>query len=208
MSISKSGRVQWLVVFWATLSFLGALRLLARGLAEGEALRWTSQLAGMNFSGVGLGGDSWFLIAKVLIGAILVYLGWRKPNGAIRYALAAWLGLNFLTTLLQPGGMSTSTGLLALLLDGIVFAAALWWAMRGALLETPPLGLGGKLLMAAGVALLAGQHFLIGAGQEETMIGVRQAAVTFGALLISLGLAPWGRMSPGDTIEDRVDEAA
>lgn len=215
MSHNVARRTHVVLMIWISLLFLVAWLPFIRSLMDGESYQWGAQLFGRQFSGAGLGGDYWFAAGKAAIGVALLWFGWRRPNGAVRYAIAAWLALNFADTLYSVAtapetfrfrgdtlGIDVSLLWFAPLLDGAFLILALWWAARAPALATPPMSGTNRLLLGAALLLLPVQYLLLSSavGQEAgDVVGVLLTIT--GWALLSASFAPWGT---GAAIEEPV----
>jgi hypothetical protein len=153
MSRRASRIVQIMLMIWISLLFLVAWLPFVRSIMDGPSYEWGDTVFGTSFGGAGMGGDFWYPAFKAALGISLLYLGWRRPNGAARVAIATWLALVLADTLYSvatmPGsfrfrgdtlGIDISLVFIAPAIDAAMLALALWWARSGPPLLTPPFG--------------------------------------------------------------------
>ena len=65
------------VLIWLTILFITGWLPMIRGLFDGPTYQWGNSFFGKEFSGKGISGDYWFLIAKTTLGILTLFLGWR-----------------------------------------------------------------------------------------------------------------------------------
>lgn len=199
---------------WLTLTFVLAWLPLVRSLMDGASYEWGTRYFGIPFSGAGLAGDLWLLVALNAFGLWFLFRGWRDPSPPFPAALLAWLGLlsanSLFNVLTEPEryrfqgatlGVDVPLAAVAPLLHVGFFCLALVWAARG---EAG--GEGGarpgwtatNTALAGLVLLLFPLQFLLlrsGQGQEaKDVIGV--LLTIFQWLLVSAALFPWGHRAP------------
>lgn len=203
---------------WLTLTFVLAWLPLVRSLMDGTSYRWGTRYFGVSFSGAGLAGDLWLLVALTAFGLWLLFRGWRDPSPPFPAALLAWLGLlsaNSLFNLLtEPGGyrfqgatlgVDVSLAAVAPLLHVGFFCLALVWAARG---ETSgergarPAWTATNTALAGLVVLFFPAQFVLlrsGQGQEaKDVVGVLLTISQW--LLVSAALFPWRSRGSSRTV--------
>jgi len=205
MGYRTARRIQILLMSWLTLIFLTAWLPLLRGAMDGPSYQWGGGLLGLQFSGAGLSGDYWFVLAKGAIALGLLWYGWRRPNGRFRIALVAWLALMLADTIYNvvtaPGdfrfrgdtlGVDISLALIAPALDGAMLALAGWWAVRAPALPVPPFARANIVLLTTAAALLPVQYALLSSGRGQDTNDVIGVLLTIlGWFLLSSGLGLW-----------------
>jgi hypothetical protein len=212
MGYRDARRLHVLLMAWLTLTLTATWLPLLRGAFDGPSYQWGAGLLGFQFSGAGLAGDYPFLVAKAAVALALVGFGWRRPNGAFRPALVAWLAVGLVDTLFNvisaPGdfrfrgdtlGVDVSLALVAPALDAAMLGLAMWWSIRAPALPVPPLARANMVLLAAAAALLPVQYVLLSGGHGQDANDVVGVLLTIaGWFLLSAGLGLWrlGRPRP------------
>ena len=193
---------------WLTLTFLFAWLPLLRSFMDGRSYEWGTRYFDMRFSGAGLTGDLWLLVAQTALGIWLLYRGWRDPSQPFPAVLLAWLGLGAADSLYgvftggafhfegATLGVDLSLALVLPVLNVGFFVVALWWVVReGAStgLGARPAWTGTNTALLSLVALLFPVQFLLlrsGQGQEaKDVIGVLMTISQW--FLLSAALYPW-----------------
>ena len=194
------------LMIWISLLFLAAWLPFVRSLMDGESYQWGARLLGRQFGGAGLSGDYWFAAGRAAIGLALLWLGWRRPNGRVRYAILGWLALMFADTLYSVVtapesfrfrgdtlGVDVSLVSIAPVLDGFFLLLAFWWVARSPLLVTPPMGAVNRCLVGLALLMLPFQYFLLSSADGRGVNDVVGVVLTIlGWGLLSAGFAPWG----------------
>ena len=207
MSDRGARRLHILLMAWLTLTFVTAWLPFLRGAMDGPSYQWGASHFGWDFGGAGTGGDYWFAAAKAALALLLLWAGWRRPNGPFRLALVLWLILRFADTMhaviAAPEdfrfqgdtlGVDVSLALVAPLLDGAMLLAACWWFLQAPAIKVPPLGRLNIVLLAIFVLLLPVQYSLLSAGSGQDTNDVVGVLLTMaGWALLSIGL---GRRRP------------
>jgi hypothetical protein len=208
--ISKRGALLRNVALCITaVTFVIAWLPLVRSLLDGPSYQWGATFFGRSFSGAGLGGDFWFLLAQGALALTVLGLGFRRPGVPFYTLLIGWLALNAANiayglinnpqALVFEGatlGVRVNIGPLAL----AIYAAALLCAVAAALLEyangrRPPRfawTAANTAAVAAAAALLPLQYILLreASGQDlADQIGVILTMTQWFALVIALGLS-------------------
>jgi hypothetical protein len=212
MGYRDARRLHVLLMAWLTVTLLAAWLPLLRGAFDGPSYQWGTELLGFRFAGAGLGGDYPFLIVKAAVALALLGFGWRRPNGAFRPALVAWLAMGLVDTLFNvitaPGdfrfrgdtlGVDVSLVLAAPALDAAMLGLAMWWSIRAPALPVPPLARANMVLLTAAVLLLPVQYALLSSGRGQQANDVVGVLLTIaGWFLLSAGLGLWrlGRPQP------------
>lgn len=205
MGYRAARRVQILLMVWITITFVTAWLPFLRSLMDGTSYEWGDALFGMRFSGAGLEGDFWYPALATAIGLAFLWAGWRRPNGAVRIALPAWLALMLADTLYSvttaPGdfrfrgdtlGVDVSLAVVAPVLDGAMLALAGWWALRAPALPVPPLERANFVLVTLAALLLPVQFALLSAGRGQDANDVIGVLLTIaGWFVLSAGLGLW-----------------
>ena len=208
------------LMVWTTFLFLFAWLPLVRSLMDGSSYEWATLHFGHALGGAGTGGDFPFLAAKAALGLILIWLGWRRPNGVARLLLLLFAGLVFADALHSRVtaaedlrfegdtlGVSFPIGLAALFAQGLYLLLAAAWTAAPRLPEVRMERRNSKLLSLA-VALLPLQYLLLSTGRGQEVADVAGVLLTIaGWLLLSLGLAPW-RGGRGRRVADPQPPAA
>lgn len=205
MGYRAARRLQILLMSWLTLTFLAAWLPMVRGAMDGDSYQWGASLFGTYFGGAGTGGDYEFALLKAGVALVLLYFGWRRPNGIFRILLVGWLALGLADTLYNvltspesfrfhgdTLGVDLSLVVAAPALDGVMLVLAGWWALRAPVLPVPPLARPNHVLLATAAALLPIQYVLLsrGTGQETSdVVGVLLTMI--GWVLFSTGLGLW-----------------
>jgi hypothetical protein len=214
---SRPSPILRLLMGWLTLSFILAWLPLVRSFMDGITYEWGTSYFGVQFSGAGLTGDLWLLVALSVLAMWLLYRGWRNPTPPFAAVLLAWLGLaaaDSLYTLLLGGGfhfegatlgVSVSLSLVAPLLHVGFFVLAVIWSVRHRRKPHPehlPTWTGTNLvLVGLVVALFPVQYILLSAGQGQEAKDVIGVLLTIGQwILISMAFFPWKprRSMPGE----------
>lgn len=219
MNYSTGRRTHVVLMIWISLLFLTGWLPFIRSLMDGDSYQWGARILGRQFGGTGLGGDYWFAVTKAAIGVALLWFGWRRPNGAVRHAIVAWLALAFADTLYNIAmtpesfrfrgdtlGVDFSLIWFAPVLDGSFLLLAFWWMARSPALVTPPMGGRNRFFLGAALLLLPVQYLLLSSaqGQEANdVLGVLLTLLGWG--LLSAGFAPWGGRNAA--IEEAAAEA-
>lgn len=207
MSDRGARRLHILLMAWLTLTFITAWLPFLRGAMDGPSYQWGASHFGWDLGGAGTGGDYWFVAAKAALALLLLWAGWRRPNGPFRIALALWLILRFADTLhaaiAAPAdfrfqgdtlGVDVSLALVAPALDGAMLLASFWWFMQAPAIRVPPLGRLNIVLLAIFALLLPVQYSLLRAGSGQDTNDVVGVLLTMaGWALFSAGL---GRRRP------------
>ena len=210
MGYRDARRLHVLLMTWLTLAFTATWLPLLRGAFDGPSYHWGTGLLGFRFDGAGLGGDYPFLIVKSAVALALLGFGWRRPNGAFRPALVAWLAVGLVDTLFNvitaPGdfrfqgdtlGVDISLALVAPALDAAMLGLAMWWSIRAPALPVPPLARANMVLLAAAALLLPVQYVLLSSGRGQDPNDVVGVLLTIaGWFLLSFGLGLWRLGSP------------
>ena len=205
MGYHTARRIHVLLMGWLTLGFLTAWLPLLRGAMDGPGYRWGGGLLGMEFSGAGLSGDYYYVVARAAIGLLLLFYGWRRPNGPFRLALLGWLLLMLADTLVNvigaPDdfrfsgdtlGIDISLAVAAPLLDATMLLLACAWFLKAPALPVPPLARTNLVLLGAAGALLPVQYALLSAGSGQDANDVAGVLLTIlGWFLLSAGLGLW-----------------
>lgn len=194
---------------WLTLTFIFSWLPLVRSVMDGVSYEWGTRWFGVPFSGAGLTGDLWLLVAQAAFGLWLLYLGWRRPEPPFPPVLLLWLGLltanSLFNALTSPDayrfqgdtlGVDVSLASFAPLLHGLFFILALHWVGRRRWTEATSrpvwtrtnTGLIGLVLL-----LLPVQFVLLRAGSGQSADDVIGVLLTIGQwFVISAALYPWG----------------
>ena len=207
MSDRGARRLHILLMGWLTLTFITAWLPFLRGAMDGAGYQWGASHFGLDFAGAGMGGDYWFAAAKVAFALLMLWAGWRRPNGPFRLALLLWLALRLADTvhavIAAPEdfrfqgdtlGVDVSLALVAPALDAAMLLAACWWLLKAPAIPVPPLGRLNMVLLAIFALLLPIQYWLLsnGSGQDPNdVVGVLLTMA--GWVLLSIGL---GRRRP------------
>ncbi|MBX3561459.1 MAG: hypothetical protein KF780_06555 [Sphingomonas sp.] len=205
MSYRAARRIHVLLMSWLTLGFVTAWLPFVRGAMDGESYQWGAGLFGLNFGGAGMSGDYWYAALMAGTGVGLLWWGWRRPNGAFRIVLIAWLALMLADTIYHVAtapesyrfrgdtlGIDVSLALVAPAVKGAVLALALWWFQSGPALPVPPLRRANATLIAMAVALLPLQYALLSRGQGQETADVVGVLLTMaGWAIFSAGLGLW-----------------
>ena len=209
MSYRAARRTQILLMGWLTLTFVTAWLPLLRGAMDGASYQWGSSLLGLRFAGSGVGGDYWFVATEAALALLFLWFGWRRPNGAFRPLLVAWLALMLADTLYNVVtapedfrfrgdtlGVDVSLAWVAPAFDAAMLALAAWWSLRAPALPVPPLSRANAVLLATAALLLPIQYALLATGRGQDLNDVLGVLLTlFGWALLSAGLALW-RLGP------------
>lgn len=203
MSDRGARRLHILLMSWLTLTFVAAWLPFVRGAMDGPSYAWGTSHFGWAVGGAGLGGDYWFAAAKAGFALLMLWAGWRRPNGPFRLALLLWLAVRLADTLhaviTAPGdyriqgdtlGMDVSLAVVAPLLDGAMLVAAFWWLLSAPALKVPPFGRLNVVLLALFALLLPVQYWLLsqGRGQDSNdVVGVLLTIAGWVALSAGLG---------------------
>jgi hypothetical protein len=193
---------------WLTLTFVLAWLPLVRSLMDGITYEWGTRYFGVPFSGAGLTGDLWLLVAQTALAIWLLYRGWRDPSPPFPAVLVAWLGLaaaDALFGVLTGGefhfegatlGVNVLLATVVPVLHVGFFCLALVWAVRQRGSTEPeirPAWTGTNTALVGLVVLLFPVQFLLlysGQGQEaKDVIGVLLTISQW--FLISAALYPW-----------------
>jgi hypothetical protein len=210
MSDRGGRRLHILLMGWLTLTFVTAWLPFLRGAMDGASYQWGASHFGVDFAGAGTGGDYWFAAAKAAFALLMLWAGWRRPNGPFRIALLLWLALRFADTIhaviAAPEdfrfqgdtlGVDVSLALVAPALDGAMLLAAFAWLLKAPAISVPPLGRLNMVLLAIFALLLPIQYWLLsnGAGQDSNdVVGVLLTMAGWAILSIGLGRRrPTGR---------------
>ncbi len=202
MSDRGARRLHILLMAWLTLTFVIAWLPFLRGAMDGPSYQWGASHFGWDFGGAGTGGDYWFAAAKAALAVLLLWAGWRRPNGPFRMALLLWLALRLADTvhaaILAPEdfrfqgdtlGVDVSLALVAPALDAAMLLAAFWWFMQAPAIKVPPLGRLNIVLLAIFALLLPVQYWLLSAGSGQDTNDVVGVLLTMaGWVLLSVGL--------------------
>lgn len=195
---------------WLTLTFVLAWLPLVRSLLDGITYEWGTRYFGVSFSGAGLKGDLWLLVAQTALAMWLLYRGWRDPSPPFPAVLLAWLGLlaaDALHGIVTGGafqfegatlGVNVSLAIVAPLLHVGFFCLALVWAFRERVSGNPeirPAWTGtNSALLGLVVLLFPIQFFLLRSGQGQEVKDVVGVLLTICQwFLISAALYPWNR---------------
>ena len=210
MGYRTARRVHVLLMGWLTLLFTATWLPLLRGAMDGSSYAWGGGHFGYQFTGTGLSGDYPYILAKAAIALLLLYSGWRRPNGGFRLALVAWLALMLADTIYNvisapesfrfqgdTLGVDLSLVLVAPALDALMLLLAAWWAFQAPLLPVPPLARANIVLLATATLLLPVQYGLLSSGRGQDMNAVVGVLLTLlGWILFSTGLGLWRIRGP------------
>lgn len=153
-------------------TFIIAWLPLVRSILDGPSYEWGTAFFGYGFSGAGISGDFWFLVAQGLLAFAILYLGFRTPGAASYLLLTPWLALNAGSYvhgyLANPEALMFHGDTLGVHVNIGLFAVALY---------------GGALVAAAAAAVLE-----MGGGRKPARFAWTRANTI--ALLAALALLP------------------
>ncbi len=209
MTHSKTGALlRNIALYIVAFTFIIAWLPLVRSILDGPTYQWGAAFFDVGFSGAGLGGDFWFLVAQAILASAILYLGFRSPGALSYLLLSLWLALNaasfvygFITdpeALMFHGdtlGVHVNIGLFAVALHG----GALFAAIGGAALEMgggrrPPRFAwtrANTIALLVALALLPVQFLLLryAVGQElADQVGVILTMAQWAGIVFALGL--------------------
>lgn len=219
MTVPPLALLRHVLMMWLTLTFVFSWLPLVRALMDGTSYQWGTRYFELQFTGAGLTGDLWLLVAQTLLGVWLLYRGWRDPSPPFAAVLLLWFGLlaahsvySAATTPQQYRfegatlGVNVSLAALAPLLHATAFVLAGWWVTRQRRVRASP-GRPRWTTTNARIGSVVVLHFPVqfvllrtGQGQETTdVVGVLLTIAQW--LLISAALYPWRRRVPGEIPE-------
>jgi hypothetical protein len=205
---SKRGLARNSALYVAAFTFALAWLMLVRSILDGQSYEWATFYLGMRFSGAGLDGDFWLLIAQTALAFAILYLGFRKPGPLSYSILILWLALNTASwvyayfddpeALVFRGdtfGVSINIGILAI----GVFGAALLAALIGAALEMTrgrrpprfPWTRANTIALVIALAILPVQFLLLRFAVGRALadqVGVILTLLQWAAIVFALGL--------------------
>jgi len=194
-----------LLLIGLTLALILAWLPAVRGLLDGPTYEWGVTLFGRQFSGAGLEGDYWFVAGEAVLGILMLFLGWRAPGALFKALTLGFTGLWFadgLYTAFVLGqdqtfegatlGVNVSVGTVFTAVYGVLFAAALIWAVFGRPGARPRWSLANSALLSIAVLLLPVQYLLLSTGQGREFSDQFGVLITMGQwLLLSLSFVPF-----------------
>lgn len=220
MAAGSPSPVRRVLMGWLTLSFVLAWLPLLRAFMDGTSYQWGARYFGVQFSGAGLTGDLWLLVAQTALGVWLLHRGWRHPAAPFPAVLLAWLGFaaadSVYARVAEGGlhfegatlGVSLSPGTVLPLLHVGFFCLALAWVARGGegAAARPAWHAANTALLGVVALLFPVQFLLLRAGQGQEAKDVIGVLLTISQwILLSAALYPWrprqaARAAPGPAV--------
>jgi len=96
MSGSASARPSVLLrvlLTWTALPFVLFWLPLVRSVFDGQTYEWGVGWWGWRLGGAGVTGNLWYLVLGTVLGATLLWSGWRGERALLRWVLPAWFSL-------------------------------------------------------------------------------------------------------------------
>ena len=182
---------------------------------DGGTYEWGRSMFGHQFSGVGLGGDYWFVCAGVGLGVLLLYLGWRAPGALFKALSTVWSALMLTEAVYTRHvlgeditfhgdtlGVSVSVSTAFIVVYSLLFFFALSWGLGGRPRPGARWGLANTALLGLAILLLPAQYLLLSSGQGREFADQFGVLITMGQwMLVGLAFAPYHGRQPASALQ-------